>query len=162
MPFDPSPPPAQLRILRIIVSSLVIGICAMAIVAIVAPVAASTPPATLAVLRGICVLVLVGGGLGALLLRHAMLAQAARESAADTRDERLAMQFYTSTLISCAIVEGAGLLAIVIYMLSRNPLDLFIAGVAVLLILGVFFPTEGRWRRFTGFAREDRFGPPRS
>lgn len=156
--FDPSPTPPQLRVLRIIVSCLVLGVSLFAIVSIVVP-ATSGGGLPLSTLRGVAALLLAVNIVGALLVRRGL----AHGCAPDTSDELLMSRFFVATLIGSALLEGAALFAVVIHLLGRNPLDLLIAAVAVLLILAVFFPTDGRWRRFVqSVRRRDAFpGPER-
>ncbi len=59
-------------------------------------------------------------------------------------------RFTALTIMGCALLEGAALLAVVVYLINGNPIDLVAAGVPLLLMLLAFFPTEDRWRRFGG------------
>lgn len=56
--------------------------------------------------------------------------------------------YHTRTIIGCAMFEGPAFLGLCGYILERQPLGLFVAGFAGLLMLALNFPTETRLREY--------------
>jgi hypothetical protein len=67
-------------------------------------------------------------------------------SAADDVDEgRLFGRFTALTLVTAAIFESAAILGVTLFLLSRDPTNLVIAGGALLLLFSAAYPTRSRW-----------------
>ncbi|MHC5004758.1 MAG: hypothetical protein ACYTJ0_16725 [Planctomycetota bacterium] len=161
MSLDLEPPPPELRTLQLLVSSLIMGVAMLAVVAILLPSATtigSRAPA--ATLRIACVAVLMAAIPLSLVLRHGMLRSAGRGrgDGPDPRGEAIFPLFFTGTLIGCGLLEGAALFAVVVHLMTRDPVDLAIAAVPLLIMAIALFPTEGRWRRFVASVRRGPSG----
>lgn len=149
--------PAQLdrRRLQILVAALIAGVVTFAAVAIVvAPVgnAANLMPIRVAGFA------MMGASIvAALFMRRAMLAgstpagnpYATHDPGDHEEDAELVRRYVTATIVGCALLEGAALFGAVIYLISADPMSLLIVGLPLLTMAIAFFPTDGRWRRFT-------------
>ena len=148
---------AGLRTLQIIVSGLIGGVVMFAVIAsTVAPIGqAGTNLDALRIGLG---LVFISGVPAVFVLRRLMLRPggtgspnpyATPEPAGDgASDPNVLQRFTAGTIMSCAIMEGIALFAVVVFLMSGSPIDLVAAAVP-LAIMGVgFFPTRGRWEAF--------------
>ena len=150
---------AQLRTAQIIVLALLVGVFALAAVALLIGPTSPPPPAPAGAapagpFGGIDPLLLVLGALilgqlpvlvflSAAVSRQAV--QIAGRLAADheARDRALAALWFNAVIVRAALAEGAGLLAGVILLLKGETIAL--AGVAfAVVVLLVLLPTRGR------------------
>ncbi len=149
--------PPALRVLQLIVASLVMSLGIFGVVAVmVAPVRPGAP----GMLRTVVLVAVPVAVATALALRRVMLRRLDRSStnpyagdaepAGDRGDDPDAPQrFSVATIMSSAILEGAALLGIVVYLMGGQPDLLAVAALPVVIML-LLFPTAGRWRRFVG------------
>ncbi|MHC4949116.1 MAG: hypothetical protein ACYTG1_12810 [Planctomycetota bacterium] len=162
--MSPTTVPPTLRSLQIIVGALVLGVVSFAAVALVVK-PAGAPPADLGMLRMVCLLMLVTMVPASLIARHLMLRRnepradnpfAAVDAGPDPQADAqaCAARFQQATIVGCALLESVSLFALILFLLGRDPVDLVLAGVPVLLMVTAFFPTERRWRRFVTFHGE--------
>ncbi|MCA9179080.1 MAG: hypothetical protein KDB14_31670 [Planctomycetales bacterium] len=96
------------------------------------------------------VMVLAGAALGlgslgpAIAVPKLVLANGkAPDAEEEQQREALLSQYTTSKIIGSALLEGAAMLNVVAYFLEANPLSLIIAGILIVILMGII-PSRNR------------------
>ena len=143
--LEPHRPPPAFRTVQIIVGALIAGLAVFVAVAALAPAQVAAP--NLGPVRQVATMVVVVSIPTAIVLRHLILRRAIGADSTVDESARL-MQFQTATIVGCALLEGPALFAAVIFLLGRDPADLWLAAIPVVVMAFGFFPTAGRWDKF--------------
>lgn len=157
-PSQPATPEQQLRILPILVAAMMAGMVVFAgIAAAVGPVGGAPPTGspTPQAMRAETLLAILGVLLAACLAAFFVIGRTAQgqarrawESRADDEDgrARLVAVLLTSTIVRAGLVEGPGLFACVIVLLTGNLLPLAVAALAV-GVMASLLPVRARLAR---------------
>ena len=143
--------------LRIIVSALLVGVVALwAVVLIISRSAGDRPELTGPLSTALLIFAAVATVLPIPLYRP-IVNKTRREIAnapAQAGHPGIAMRYLqVHTLISIALGEGLGMLAAVVYLLTRYQSAMLLAALGIILIVRQF-PTRGQLDRFLARARE--------
>ena len=156
--------------MKLIVLALFMGVAIFALVALLAPVQlspgtpagtpSSAPPGSSstggpAFLRYVCIAMVIGAIPMSLIARVVILGHAdAVDHEGEPDPEVLLQHYYASSIVGCAMLEGSALFAVVIFLLSRDPIYLGLAAVPTAVMLAVFLPTDDRWDRLVRAVRD--------
>jgi len=141
----------RLRTLQIIVLALAGGVGVFAIIASIMQPTSTVQPGQVNMLRIVCLVLLAVMAPFGLAFRTMSTAS---PHAAEPDDRAIMSRFFMSTIIGCATLEGPALFAAVIYLISRNPIDLLIAGIPLAMMIVLFFPTSMRFEDYRRNVRE--------
>jgi len=134
---------ARLRTLQMLVGALIFGVITFAAIAAFAPIRPGAPlnPTVQTTLM----VAMVGIMIAAMAARSLFRSSILRSVDGEVDEGRLFGRFAALTIITAAIFEGAALLGVTLFLLSRDPTDLVIAGAALLLLYSAAYPTRSRW-----------------
>lgn len=133
----------RLRILQIIIAALIAGVAIFAIIVL----AMKQPPSSTfdPVLRVALVIITAVMTISAVAIPAIIRRAASRSDGADISEDQLFGRFFVLTIMRAAMLEGAALFGIVIFLLSADPIDLAIAAVPLILMILLAYPSRGRW-----------------
>ena len=136
---------------QIVIGGLMGGLLCFAAVAVaLAPVSDSPDPQLGALMVGALTVLAAGCALGYRVMRRSMLQQL-RARAAEMRQERdpagpIVNAYQGFVIQGGGLIEGPGLFALVIYLVTGHPVALGAAGLA-LVLLALHLPSEAKLRR---------------
>lgn len=132
------------KTLQVIVAAMAGGVVFFQLVALIVPVVKSQGEPILSFNAPVFAVVAVAASfvIPKVVLRSMRSTMAADsgtsaygETASNTEESQLVGGLATATILGCAALEGAALLAVVAYMMERNPLMIAIVAVLVVLLL---------------------------
>jgi len=151
---DMTPSNMSISTLRIVVIAMTVGVAAFTgvVYAIGSTRGALGRPASSEIMLAVLAALAAGAALAYFVVRRVIVSQLQRRCAGlDSHEDvttLLMSQFFTLTVLGCALAEGPGLFGAVIYLLTQNALALLAPALAVLLLLAQF-PTDGRFGSFS-------------
>lgn len=144
----------KLRVLQVIILALLSGATTFAVLAMFIPVGteadgASGRAADVNVLRYVWLASAVFAIASLFVVRIIIPRAAVAQQGGDQAPPHAVMQaYFIASILTGAMLEGASILGSIVLLLGEQPLDLALA-LAPLVIMLPFFPTTGRFERFT-------------
>ncbi len=146
---------SRLRILQMIVGAMIIGLVLAAVVfALNLPTTPTFGPSLRIVLL-IVTSALIAFCIGVrFIVRRNALQQPRTDN--DVSPQQVFNQFFILILTTAAILEGACLFGLIVFLLSGDQIDLAIAAVPFAIMILLAFPTRGRWQNLLADAKNQR------